>query len=91
MNQNHPKYGQIINCGSAILTVSLFSLCLLRITTQLRSGAVDKIANIFTKRIWQPCIYQPNELKRGIKKKIWGVERGAKQKSGGAMAHPDPP
>jgi len=26
----------------------------LRITTQLKSGNVDKIAGIFTKRIWQP-------------------------------------
>jgi len=36
-------------------------LCRLRITTHLRSGAVDKMAGIFTKRIWQPCICQPNE------------------------------
>ena len=37
------------------------------------------MAGIFTKRIWQPCICQPNELKREIKKKtggqakIWGA------------------
>ena len=37
-----PKYGQIINFGLAILIVSLFSLCRLRNTTQLRSGTVDK-------------------------------------------------
>ena len=37
------------------------------------------MAGSFTKRIWQPCICQPNELKRDIKKKTgW-----AKQKSGG--------
>ena len=59
--------------------MSLFSLCCLRITTQLRSGAVDKMTGIFTKRIWQTCICQPNELKREIKKKTGG----AKQKSGG--------
>jgi len=47
------KYGQIINCGSTILIVSLLSLCRLR-TTQLRYGTVDKMAGIFTKRIWQP-------------------------------------
>jgi len=29
-------------------------LCRLRITTQLRSGIVDKMAGIFTKPIWQP-------------------------------------
>jgi len=48
---NQPKYGQIINCRLKILIVSLFSLCRLRMTTQLRSGAVDKMAGIFTKRI----------------------------------------
>ena len=38
------------------------------------------MAGIFTKRIWQLCICQPNELKREIKKK-----------TGEAMAHPGPP
>ena len=52
---SQPKYGQIINCVVTILIVSLFSLCRLAITTQLRSGSVDKMAGIFTKRIWQPC------------------------------------
>jgi len=33
---------------------------------------------------------QPNELKREIKKKTGEAKRGAKQKSGGAMAHPVP-
>jgi len=42
------------NCDLTILIVSLFSLCRLRITTQLRSGTVDKMAGIFTKCIWQP-------------------------------------
>ena len=64
---NQPKYGQIINCGLTTLIASLFPLCHLRITTQLRSGTVDKMASIFTKRIWQPYICQPNELKREIK------------------------
>ena len=36
------KYGQIIDCSLTILIVSLFSLCRLRNTTQLRSGTVDK-------------------------------------------------
>jgi len=44
---NQPKHGQIINCGLRTLIVSLFSLCRLRITIQLRSGAVDKMAGIF--------------------------------------------
>jgi len=30
--------------------------------TRLRSGTFDKMAGIFTKRIWQPYICQPNEL-----------------------------
>ena len=85
------KYGQIINCGLTILIVTLFSLCRLRITTQLRSGAVDKMAGIFIKCIWHPCICQPNELKREIKKNTGGAKRGAKKKSGWAIAHPDPP
>jgi len=61
---NHPKYGQIImNCCLTILIVSLFYLGRLPIVTRLRSGAVHKMAGIFTKRIWQPCICQPNDLK----------------------------
>ena len=43
------------------------------------------MAGIFTKRIWQPYIYQPNELKREIKKKTGGGKRGAKQKYGGPL------
>jgi len=62
----------MINCSLATLIVSLFSLCRLRITTQLRSGAVDKMTGIFTERIWKPCISQPNELKRESKKKTGG-------------------
>jgi len=64
--------------------------------TQLRSGAVDKMASIFTKRIWQPRhktrlidtfgICQSNEVKREIKKKTVG----AKQKFG-AYGPPSPP
>ena len=49
------------------------------------------MASIFAKRIWQPCICQPNELKREIKKHTGGAKRGAKQTSGEAMAHPGPP
>jgi len=33
---------------------SLFTLCRLRITTELRSGTVDQMAGILTKCIWQP-------------------------------------
>jgi len=58
--------------------------------TQLRSGAVDKMAGIFTERIWQPCICQPNELKREIKKKT-AEPNGSQEKNWGAMTHPDPP
>jgi len=39
---SQPTYGQIINCGLTILIVSLFSLCRLRIATQLRSCTADK-------------------------------------------------
>jgi len=55
------------------------------------AGAVDKMVGVFTQRIWQPYICQPNELKREIKKKTGGGKRGSKQKSGGGMAHPGPP
>jgi len=84
---SQPKYGQIIKCRLTILIVSLFSLCCLRITTQLRSGAVDKMAGIFTKRIWQPCVRQPNELKREIKKKTGGGQA----KIWGGHGPPRPP
>ena len=56
-----------------------------------RSGAVDKMTGIFTKRIWQSCICQPNELKREIKKKTERAKLGAKKKSEGAMTHSAPP
>jgi len=49
------------------------------------------MSRIFTKCIWQPCTCQPNELKGEIKKKTGEVKQGAKQKSGGAMAHSGPP
>jgi len=45
------------------------------------------MAGIFTKRIWQRCICQPNELKQEIKKKTGG----AKQKSGGPWLTQPPP
>ena len=61
----------------------MFSLCCLRIATQLRSGANDEMAGIFTKRIWQPCICQPNELKREIKKKTGEPNGGPSKKLGG--------
>jgi len=34
--------GRFVKCGLTILIISLFSLCHLRITTQLRSGTVDQ-------------------------------------------------
>ena len=80
---NQPKYGQIINCGLTIPIVYLFSVCRIRITTQLRSSAVDKMVDIFTKRIWQPYICQPNELQREIKKKAGGGKRGPSKNLGG--------
>jgi len=64
----------MINYGLTILIASLLSLCRLRITTQLRSGAVDKMAGIFTKCIWQPCICQPKDLK--IRKNTGGAANG---------------
>jgi len=86
---NQPKYGQIINCGLTILIVSLLSLYRLRITTQLRSGAVDKMAGIFTKRIWQPCICQPKDLK--IRKKTGGPNGGPSKNLGGPWPSQAPP
>jgi len=50
----HPNYGKIIVAQQHWL--SLFSLCCLWFTTQLRSGTVNKMAGIFTKRIWQPYL-----------------------------------
>jgi len=44
----HPRYGKLLKEYS-----SLFSLCCLKITIQLRSGTVDKMDGIFAKRIWQ--------------------------------------
>jgi len=44
------------------------------------------MAGIFTKRIWQPYICQPNELKREIKKKT-----GGQAKIWGGHGPPRPP
>ena len=46
------------------------------------------MTGIFTKRIWQPGICQPNEFKQRATQKTREAKRGAKQKSGRAMAHP---
>jgi len=46
------------------------------------------MAGIFTKRIWQPCLCQPNDLK--VKKKLGG-QTGGQAKIWEAMAHPDSP
>jgi len=48
------------------------------------------MAGIFTKRIWQPCICQPNELKREIKKNQEELNGGPRKNLGG-MAHQGPP
>jgi len=49
---NQPKYWKIINCGLTILIVYVFPVPLTNYDT-VRSGAVDKMAVIFAKRIWQ--------------------------------------
>jgi len=53
--------------------------------TQLRSVAVDKMAGIFTKYIWQPCICRPNKHGK-LRKKL-----GGQAKIWGGMTHPSPP
>jgi len=58
--------------------------------TQLRSGAVDKVAGIFTQRIWQPYICQHKELNSEIKKKTGGGKR-VQANIWGGMAHSSPP
>ena len=47
---SQPKWRNNTHCLSALL-------CRLRITTQFRSDTVDKMANIFIKRTWQPYIH----------------------------------
>jgi len=71
--------------------LSLLSLRRFRIATQLRSGAVDKMAGIFTKRIWQPCVSQPNKLKREIKKKTEGPNGGPSKNLEGPWPTQAPP
>ena len=68
------KIGQIINWGLTILIVSVFPVLLTNYDTA-QTRAVDKMAGIVTKSIWQPCICQPNELKREIKKKNGGASK----------------
>ena len=47
------------------------------------------MAGIFTERIWQPCICQPNEIKRKTKKN-WGGHKGT-SKNRGVHGLPRPP
>jgi len=69
--------------------LSLLSLRRLRIATQLRSGAVGKMAGIFTKRIWQPCVCQPN-LNGKLGKKL-GRPNEDQAKIWGGHGPPRPP
>jgi len=46
---------------------------------------------IFTKHVWQPCIYVNQTNLNGKPRKNWGAKRGGKQKYGVDMADPDPP
>ena len=78
---------QIINCGVTILIVSVF---LVPFTNYDTAGAVDKMVDMFTQRIWQPYICQPNELKREIKKKL-GWPNGGTSKNLGGHGPPNPP
>ena len=80
------KIGQIINCGLTILIVSVFPVLLTNYDTA-QIWRCWKMAGIFTERIWQPCICQPNELKREIKKKTGGPSK----KLGGGHGPPRPP
>jgi len=48
------------------------------------------MAVVFTKRIWQPCICQPNKLEREIKKKLGGQTEG-QEKIWGTHGPPRPP
>jgi len=48
------------------------------------------MAGIFTKRIWQPCICHPNELKREIKKINCGGQAGGQAKIWGNHGPPRP-
>jgi len=53
------QIGQIINCGLTILIVSVFPAPLANYDT-VQIWCCWQMAGIFTKRIWQPCICQPN-------------------------------
>jgi len=64
------KYRQVINCGLTILIVSLFSLCRLRIATQLRSGAVEKMTGIFPKAFANPTRVNQMNLNGKLRKKL---------------------
>jgi len=70
--------------------LSLFSLRLLRITTQFRSGAVDKWPVFLQNAFGNPVYVNQTNLNGKLRKQLGG-QTGAKQKSGGAMAHPVPP
>jgi len=65
------KIRQIINCGLTILIVSVCPVLLPNYDTA-QIWRCWQNGRYFTKRIWQPCICQPNELKREIRKKTGG-------------------
>jgi len=62
----------------------------LRITTQFRSGAVDKWP-VFLQNAFGNPVYVNQTNLNGKLRKNWGDKRGAKHKSGGVMDHPVPP
>jgi len=47
------------------------------------------MAGIFTKRIWRPCVCQPNDLK--VKKELGGQTGGQAKILGGAWSTQAPP
>jgi len=56
------KYGQIINSGVTLLIVSLFSLCRLRITTQLRYGILLTKWPVFLQNTSGNPILNPSQI-----------------------------
>jgi len=67
-------------CRLTILIVSLFSLCRLRITTQHRSGAVDKMGGILQNAFGNPA-YVNQMIK--LRKKLEGPKGGLSKNLGG--------
>jgi len=88
------KIGQIIYCALTILITNTDCLCFPCAAYELRHSSDLSLLTkwpVFLQNAFSNRAYVNQTNLNWKLRKNWGAKRGAKQKSGGAMAHPGPP